>query len=133
MEKSCKTCKYCLHNGLCKWLSINNCCVNLNKYEAKMEKIQMTEEQARELLGSLVQISEKHQYLFNIVGHKETLSEWKELGYIIKNPVEEAEEMYNHIMNDSGWSMHSIYNDTILCQHEAIIYLQEEIKKLRGE
>ena len=129
MEKSCKTCKYCLHNGLCKWLSINNCCVNLNKYEAKMEKIQMTEEQARELLGSLVQISEKHQYLFNIVGHKETLSEWKELGYIIKNPVEEAEEIIREYRYNDKELNHAEFEKVCI----GFYFLQEEIKKLRGE
>lgn len=83
-----------------------------------MEKIELTEEQARELLFPLC-ISD--------YGVETSLARWRKAGYIKKNPVEEAEEMFNHLKVNSNWSMHGIYNDVICKQHEAIQYLKKKL------
>ena len=81
-------------------------------------KIQMTEEQAREIVTVIEQD-------YDVLYISEGVEKLKQAGYIIKNPVEEAEEMYNDFQtvcaeNSSRSDLITIMDK----QHEAIQYLK---------
>jgi hypothetical protein len=150
MEKSCKTCKwvdrqFCKHpTGTCthelndnkffqKWEAKCNtmeykhivCTTSCSEYktcEAKdMDKIQMTEEQFNQLMHDCIITDFKTGYV-NLL---ETRIKAIQAGYIKKDKVEEAEEMYNNLDLDK---IYANSRRVLEKQHEAIQYLKERQK-----
>jgi hypothetical protein len=123
--KSCKTCKYNNKSGLdrpCVYCTAVNC--GWEPKEEVMEKIQLTEQQALDLLHSIYpQLWSKSE--------QEIIGRWKTAGYIRKTVVEEADEMYNVWCNSAAKFAYTYtVKDIIKKQHEAI---QELKKKLENE
>jgi hypothetical protein len=90
--------------------------------EKPMEKIQMTEEQAREL--------------FSVIGLVETIDmaidESKKHGYIRKSAVEEAEEMYQEWLYAIEATRSPINKNNLNVKlYEAIQELKKEIARLK--
>jgi hypothetical protein len=139
--KSCKTCKwvdrqFCKHpTGTCthelndnkffqKWEGkTDNRCVYLYYIpKAKdMDKIQMTEEQFNQLMHDCIITDFKTGYV-NLL---ETRIKAIQAGYIKKDKVEEAEEMYNNLDLDK---IYANSRRVLEKQHEAIQYLKERQK-----
>lgn len=90
--------------------------------ETMSGQIQMTEEQARDdfrriIPFNLIKTEDEEMFFESFI------TNMKNAGYILPNPVEEAEEMYeNHIRY---FSM-GVAKDLIEKQHEAIQYLKEK-------
>ena len=98
-------------------------CINYDKWqpiaqEKPMEKIQMTEDQAREL--------------FSVIGLVETIDmaidESKKHGYIRKSAVEEAEEEYLNYKSGNNCYVAEIVMDKM---YSAIQELKSEIARLK--
>lgn len=91
-------------------------------YSNKMEKIQITEEQARAMICAAAGFN------YSKRAEEMNISVWKASGYIKKTVVEEAEDMY------SDFNKHYNNRDIIEClyvvekMHEAIQYLKERVK-----
>ena len=118
MGKSCQTCKHLkLHS--CSHLNCESI-DNFPEWEAKeMERIQMTEEQAREMIENIsVSLLEKgYDSAYVVKGLKQA-------GFIKKDIVELAEEMYYKLHD---WEMSPQYRNCLDKQHEAIQLLKKEV------
>ena len=124
-EKSCRTCRLSSFNNgtgkACGSVGVSDC-IGYAKWqpiaqEKPMEKIQMTEEQAREL--------------FSDIGLGETvdmaINESKKNGYIRKSAVEEAEEEYIAYKEGKNCFVAEIVMDKM---YLAIQELKSEIARL---
>jgi hypothetical protein len=86
--------------------------------EKPMEKIQMTEEQARQL----------HRDCYNSFVEDGSIFIMKQKGYIRKTAVEEAEEMYKEWLNRIGDMSETVVMDKM---YVAIQELKSEIARLK--
>jgi hypothetical protein len=102
MEKSCKTCDQ--YKGQERIIPCGS-----YKEAKDMDKIELTEEQAREMFRNIA------------MSEDETIEHWKQLKLIKQNPVEEAEDLYHH-RNEHNWSW------VMSKQNDAIQYLKERQK-----
>lgn len=97
--------------------------------EKPMEKIQMTEEEAREIIRTLVE-TDTIKNIFNEDAIKKSedacIEKLNNKGYIRKSAVEEAEELYTELKL-------STYNFTVLeeKQHKVIHELKAENERLK--
>ena len=124
-ERSCGTCGHYVSD---RCVRPDGCCFHHSNWqpiarEKPMEKIQMTEEQAREL--------------FSVIGLVETIDmaidESKKHGYIRKSAVEEAEEMYQEWLYAMEATSSPINKDNLNVKlYEAIQELKKEIARLKG-
>ena len=90
-------------------------------WEAKVDKIQMTEEQ---VTAEQVRIVFKHIAF----SEDETIEHLKQAGCIIKNPVEEAEELYNDLIKRQVMTSNEI-SSVMIKMNTAIQFLKERQMK----
>ncbi len=103
------------------------CSINNEKFKPKEKPMETrvifeSEEEAVNVMNTVVIRAMQWQ-----LNKEETLKSWKKLGYIRKNPVEEAEEMYQ-----SSYRFTNVDKDKLIeKQHEALQYLKSENERLK--
>ena len=87
------------------------------------EKVKMTEEQAYQLVKVI--------FNANCATFPSAMSELKKAGYILPDPVEEAEEMYR-AYNPNDSNMFDMMHEIMDKQHEAIQLMKPYYEKHKG-